>query len=267
MSAHLDPHEVAGLVMLDESDPERARAEAHARECPSCEAALASAHATLAVMDEIGAPPPPAPEALLRAREAVHAELARPAGLPPRGVASITPWIGAVAALAVASFVVPLLALPWVHELPWLLSIAVLAATIVRTALALTRRTPRDAGIALAFAVGISALLAFLDGDGAGHGHGVNCALLELGAALLPAGGALALARLGRLDLSPGIAPLSMAAVAATGALAGQLALHALCADRELSHLLPFHLGAVIASALIGAILSKAIGAGVARSP
>ena len=244
---HLDPDEVAGIAMVEDRDPERVRAEAHAAGCPACEALLASASSQLALLDQLAEPPAPSAEVLRRARDAVHAQL--PAQHGPPAVESIA----LVSLLALAGFVLPLLVLPHVAAIPWLLTLVALAAVIGRTAMALAKGTPRDAGMALFFALGIAAVMAVLDADGDSGGHGVNCALLELGTALLPAGAALALARTDRLDPTP----LSMAAVAASGALAGQLALHALCADRELTHLIPFHLGAVIASALIGGLAGK----------
>ena len=241
---HLDPDEVAGIAMLEDRDPERVRAEAHAAGCPACEALLASASLQLALLDQLAEPPAPSAEALRRARDAVHARLHRPPAVES---------IALVSLLALAGFVLPLLVLPHVAAIPWLLTVVALAAVIGRTAMALAKGTPRDAGMALFFALGIAAVMAVLDADGDSGGHGVNCALLELGTALLPAGTALALAHTGRLDPTP----LSMAAVAASGALAGQLALHALCADRELTHLIPFHLGAVIVAALIGGLAGK----------
>nr|MDQ3037290.1 hypothetical protein [Myxococcota bacterium] len=50
---------------------------------------------------------------------------------------------------------------------------------------------------------------------------------------------------------------LGFAAVAASGALAGQLALRATCPDHDLDHLAAFHVGGVVAAALIGAILTR----------
>lgn len=80
-----------------------------------------------------------------------------------------------------------------------------------------------------------------------------HCAPGEMAFGLLPF--ALALMVYRRRGGQVGAA--SMAGWAAAGALVGQIAMLRLCHGRDLSHLLSFHAGGVLASAVAGALVSR----------
>lgn len=73
---HLAPDAVAGLAMGLVEGPEGEAAQAHARECAACAAALAEGERRLAVLDDLAEPPAPSKQVLHRARAAVLAQMA-----------------------------------------------------------------------------------------------------------------------------------------------------------------------------------------------
>lgn len=279
MSAHLERDAIAGIAMLAADDPERAAADAHAERCEACRAALGEASARLAALDAIAAPPP-SDEALARARDAVLARMreegaavpeaaevrrAAPRERPDRADADPEPEVArprprasiataaAIAAAAIVPFALFTLLLEPLRAVQWEVGLGLAALIAARTALALVRGGARSELFALGLGVGAAALLVGVDAHGGGEGQGVDCVLVELGAAALPLGLALVAAWRGALR----VGPLGMAAVATAGALAGELALRATCPDRDLEHLALFHAGGVVIAALLGAAASQ----------
>ncbi|UJR78649.1 hypothetical protein [Sandaracinus amylolyticus] len=245
MSEHLQRDLVAGLVMLDAQDPERVAAERHARECPACAALLEDARALASSLDALAPPPRPSPLALSRAKAAVLARLERAHLSWPRALT--------LPAAAMATFVALAVLMPPVRDVAWTVAIGVIGVVAGRGAAALVRNTSRDAAFALALGLGTSIVLGVVDVDGSGEHHGAACAVLELIAAVVPLVAIALVAWRARVALGP----LAMATVAVSGALAGQLALRAVCPGRQLDHLLGAHVGGVIAAALIGAAITR----------
>jgi hypothetical protein len=87
---------------------------------------------------------------------------------------------------------------------------------------------------------------------------GARCAAEELLAAAIPAGAALLLARGWRPRLAPALA----AAGGAAGALAWQLVLHGDCAQSGAAPHLAFHVGGVLAAALLALAGGRRVAAG-----
>ncbi|AKF08784.1 hypothetical protein [Sandaracinus amylolyticus] len=245
MSEHLQRDLVAGLVMLDARDPERLAAERHARECPSCATLLDDARALATSLDALAPPPGPSPLALSRAKAAILAQLERAHLSWPRALT--------LPAAAMATFVLLAVLMPRVRDVAWTLALGVIVVVAGRGAAALVRNTTRDAAFALALGVGTSVVLGLADVDGSGEHHGPACAVLELIAAVVPLAAIALVAWRARVAITP----LGMATVAASGALAGQLVLRAVCPGRQLDHLLGVHVGGVIAAALIGAAIAR----------
>jgi hypothetical protein len=127
------------------------------------------------------------------------------------------------------------------------LSVAALVAVV---AMFLVSRVSR-ARFVLAVTMCVSAALVLVtsSGDGLLPLLGMKCVVVECVAACVPLGATLFLARRGR---ALG-APLTLASVAATGALAGQAALHLTCpAHHQLPHLVVFHFVGIALAAGIG---------------
>src|SRR5213075_415824 len=157
----------------------------------------------------------PSEQALQRARDAVLAEMGRPA--PALSGA----WLKAAA--AIAAFWVPFLFSRHREPEAWTAALAVLA---LATALAATAGALK-AGALVALAA--SAGFAFAAGGVPGFPSalatqlGVDCFIVEMVSAAMPLGAAAWLARRGNLQ------PGALAQAAAAGALAGQALLHVTC--------------------------------------
>lgn len=260
MSEHLSPEDLGGLVMLEPTDPERERAEAHIRECAACRESWVDASRTLAMLDALDEPEPPSHAALARARAAVLRELeAESAGSqkpaeaqkatetqkPAASDEAARGSAGAALAIplaAVVAFVV-LLVIGAAGQVYWRLALLGLLVSGGRSAWALYRNTVREAWVSIGFTVALSALIAsrFVRLDEA-LAIGPGCTLQELAASALPLGMAVYLAQSRRIQVTP----WSLGAAAACGALAGQLALLSLCPHRDPGHLFLLHVGGVL---------------------
>jgi hypothetical protein len=250
----------AGLASLPEDDEDRQEAYAHARSCRECARALAEGERTLALLDELPAPPAPAPELLRRVAAEIHLELqaarAIPAGPAPRVVRPTRAWprrpVALAAALVVVLAFVALLVRYYHRPIAvsiWLEALVVVGLAAAGAALAtLSRSAWVPAGI-----LGVSILFALVRGGQGGIGA-EDCTVLELiasGMAFVPLGILVALRRV-RGGAS------TLAGMSAAGALAGQAALDVLCIGRGwLSHLLVFHTGGVLVALLAGATLAQ----------
>jgi hypothetical protein len=80
-----------------------------------------------------------------------------------------------------------------------------------------------------------------------------HCAPAEMLCGLLP----FAIAFMAHRRRGGEVSALSLGGWAAVGALLGQVAMLRLCLGRDLDHLLTFHVGGVLCSALAGALLSR----------
>ncbi|MCA1827400.1 MAG: hypothetical protein ABR567_16720 [Myxococcales bacterium] len=232
------------VAALPDDDPDRAELLEHARGCAECTAALREGEKLQKLLGEVRLPAP-SPAALQRARDAVLAEM-EPAA---KGW-----WLRAAA--AVAAFLVPLLFARHRDPEAWTAALAVLAlATLLAAtagALKAGALVTLAASAGFAFAAGgvpgfPSALAARL---------GAECFTVEMISAAMPLAAAAWLARRG--NLRPG----ALAQAAAAGALAGQAMLHIGCSAHALpAHLWVFHVGGVLAAAVIGWLIEGRLSA------
>src|SRR5262249_10728867 len=90
----------AYLAALPAADSQRKLAFEHARNCPSCAAALAEGERVIAMIDALPPPPPPTEAALRRASEPILRELGPPRGLLGRLESARAPLISAISIAA-----------------------------------------------------------------------------------------------------------------------------------------------------------------------
>lgn len=223
------------VAALPDDDPDRIEFLAHALTCADCLAAMREGEKLQKLLGEVHLPAP-SEAALQRARDAVLAGM-RPAA---KGW-----WL--MAAAAVAAFVVPLLFSRHRDPEGWTAAFVVLALAAVLAATAGALK----AGALVTLAA--SAGFAFAAGGVPGFpgslalGAGFECFTIEMFSAATPLAAAAWLARRG--NFRPG----ALAQAAAAGALAGQAMLHIACSAHDLpAHLWVFHVGGVLAAALIG---------------
>jgi hypothetical protein len=255
--------QAAGLASLPTEDPERRAAQAHARSCADCSAALAEGAALLSLIDEALPLEAPRTETLARARQEILGDLSasreadvagetrrirRPAS--PLGIAAVTAVLAASWLLAMARHLGqgPLT----VGSAAWALAAALASAAALTWGGGLLATLPlMSIGLALV---------------GGGEGAlqvvtGLKCAALELALAVSPLILTVVLARRGVLDRPVA----TVAAAAGAGALVGQAALHAACqAVPGTAHTLVFHFLPVPLAMLLGAWAGRGL---VARNP
>lgn len=244
-SEHLDDDQLGGLSMLPQGDPERLAAEAHAKDCPQCGPAWRAAATGLSSLDVLKVEPPP--PRLSAVKERVTAKL----DADGRAVAReglVLAFAGVVVALAFYAF-----PLACTGVLPYLeAAFAGLCALWVAAAATNRHRARLALGGA---AIGSAVLLALdVDDGGAAVDHGVMCAAIVGVSAVVPAVVAAWLS-VTTIEGSPG---WRTAARTAAAALLAQGALVLLCDNHGLTHLLPFHVGAVALSTAVGAVLPRA---------
>lgn len=237
--------DAAGLAALPGGDVERREAWAHARGCPGCARALEEAERLQAVLGV--APPPLGDGGPARAPGAIVSELQREARR--RMLAS------GVAVAAAFALCVALARHRSPSRLDWALALALAASA---GALGMASRRWAAAVVAVA---PIAALGAAMGAGAAGALRGplgVECIATELACAAFVVLGAWLALRRGTSSLAPG----SVAAGAASGAVAGAAALQLICpAHASLPHLLAFHVGGVLlAAAAAGAVWGLAGG-------
>ena len=229
----------AGLALLGPDDPEHRAALAHAAGCPACTRALARGARLVAALDTLPAPAPPTPEVLARVRRAVEAPARRPA-------------VVATVALGVAAGFLLIGGRHLAHGTHGALAAPLLTLAVALVA-AVAAVITRAAWPALVAAGAASVATAVATGDGFTFemGPGLACLAQEVVAGAIAAGG------LWLLDRRHGTrrSAATWAAVAASGALAGQAGLVIHCHVTATGHGLPFHsagvaLAAVLASAL-----------------
>lgn len=242
----------AGLAALAKNDPERLAAEAHARGCVACAAALHEGAAVVTLLGSARPPALPSPQALQRASSQILAELAAGRGaVTGKARGQVRFSLGLLAA-GVSAWAIPLALsrkrLPFGPE--WALSGAVAALAAVAAALSFT-----SGGLVLGMVPLASALFALLDGAGGGlHAAvGVKCVIAELISSAIPLAAAVTLLRRG---VSGGAKEIAAAGCA--GALAGQALLHLTCpVSTATPHLFVFHTGGVLVAALLGGLLGR----------
>jgi hypothetical protein len=236
-----------GVAALPAGDPEREAFLSHARDCPGCMEAFREGEKLSAALSAVRVPPP-SPAALRRASEEILADL-RPPHWPLR------------AAAALAAFAIPVL---FAHHRDWEGLVAALLALALATALSATAGLFRaGAWVALAAAAGFAVAEGGVPGMPGHEGAlasrvGIDCIAIEL------LGGAIAASAV-LLRLGPRNG--SLAASAAAGALAAQAALHLTCSmSTHAPHLWVFHVGGVLAAALLGWTVQQRLYASSARS-
>lgn len=226
----------AGIASLPEGDPERESYLRHARGCDACLTALREGERLMRLLE---ASPLPAPSraALQRAAAPILSAL-RPAR--PR-------WVWVAAAAAVPGFLLPLaLAGHLDGEGRTAAVVALLAAGLLAASAGALRAGAMVVLTAsAAFALAAGGIPGWPFGR-ALQGGELSCTFFELAAAALPLA---ATAFVFRGNQRPG----ALAQAAAAGALAGQAALHLACAgSHNVTHLWVFHVGGVLAAALVG---------------
>jgi hypothetical protein len=232
--------DAAALALVGDAD-----AAAHAAGCPDCARALAAA-APFAAAVGAAATAPPAEAALVRAQDAVRAALARDRVLITRTVAGA---VAAAAGVLVSGVVLGMAQLHGGGRL-WAQAAVGLAFAVAAGASVL-RLGARVVGLALL----VSVLFAVLAGSGTSLAADVapSCVVAELVAAAVALAPTLWIAARRAWPSGAGF----LAAVAATGALAGQATLNLLCPVRAaLPHLVVFHTGGVVLAAALGAALA-----------
>jgi hypothetical protein len=226
----------AGMAALPEGDPEREAFLAHARSCPGCLEAFREGERLMTAL-ATAEQPGPSSRALRRASAPILAELT-----PPR-------W-GLRALAAVLAFAVPLLFSRHRDLEGWAAAAVVLALATLLSAGAGALRVGAwvAIGASAGFAIAAGGIPGVPDtGGGLATRIGVDCLALEL------LGGALAAAL---VVWKAGVSTAAIAPTAAAGALAAQAALHIVCAAHgRAPHLWVFHVGGVVAAALIGFIV------------
>jgi hypothetical protein len=261
----------AGLASLPDGDVERGAAYAHAQQCHRCAAALSEGEDVLALLDELPPPPPPSPELLRRVAAQISADLTRVARIVPTAPASAPApastraWgrarsLGVPALLVLLGFVVLALRLHR-HLSPeiWAQSLALVTVAAIGGALAATLRSGWvPFGLV---ALSIFSGLVWNQTNGVGTDECTERQLYAAVIALVP--GALLVAT-GRLR-GGGV---TLASIAAAGALAGHAGLDLLCRGRAMfPHVIIFHSGFVLFAAVFGWLLGQLPGLrGAARS-
>jgi hypothetical protein len=244
MSEHFAARAVE-IALLERTSTERAAAEAHITTCPSCARALADAVELTALLGELPPHPPAAPHLAVR----VKAAIARDDAVSRAG------WKAATLAVPVVWGVFVAIAKHRLSEpRAWLESAVALGVALLSALLARGGKSRA----ATAGAVASSALLVLVAAAGGAlfARLGVKCLAIELLCAALPFG-CLAYAYVWRRASA---APLELAALAASGALAGHAALHLSCtAQTDTPHLLVFHFGAVLVAAALAALAARPI--------
>ena len=245
---HIEAHDVAGLAMLPPSDPERARADAHAAQCPRCAAALGDAGATLGALDDLERVEDATLEAarLATVKQGLFAALRDDAKrIVQEG------WVvllGALVAVGLAFVVFPIRNHDVLDHLEGVIAVAVALFAIVFASSA--PRAKMAVGLVLACSLSLIAIEVDGDPEPAAH-HGAFCSAVLGASAILPAcvAGWLAV----RI-LEQG-AGWRIAARAGAAGLAGQGALALLCTNHGALHLLPFHFVGLLAAMLVSAAI------------
>jgi hypothetical protein len=258
VTSHPSKEEIAGTAMLEAGDPDRARVEAHAASCEACGKEWRRATKLASLMGTLATPPPANEKALARTRARVHALLATD-DRSPRDVASpISPL--ALAAAVVVSVVAAFSVMgPSSSISRALLSLTTIGVAALLPGFAL--RSPSRAKIATAFTLALSFVLAFVDYSVLTmiDGHTVGCLQIEMVIGALPLVAMVAMSR--RADPMHGA--WQSAAAGAAGALAGQGVLLTTCAsDESVMHVLAYHVTGVLAAALLGGGLGRAVARG-----
>jgi hypothetical protein len=231
------------LVALAEQDPERRRAEEHARGCEACLLALAEGRQLLKLLKDAMPLPAPTPEMLAQVAARISKECA--AARRNRRVLAFAVACGAVAAWLVHLVIGDELRLELVRII---VSLTVLAGAVAALFLVLGRGRA-----AVLWLIGLSGLFAVAASRV--HGFepkvGTQCTTFVLTEAAIPWLVAIIVAHVRGIPLKR----WDTMAAAAGGALASHAAQHLNCPMSHAdAHLLVFHFGAVILAAGLGAI-------------
>ena len=230
----------AGMATVADNAPERQAFLRRAERNPVCMQRLHQGERLMRLLDAVPTPPRPSTEVMQRVRAQIAAELHH----------EMRPWWAAGAA-ALATAVAWLSAL-WAtnHMLDGraLISSVVIVGALSVVAVVMSRYSVIT--LTVAFLASLSAPL-FLPSVASSQIAAtlVGCTLVEFVTAAAPlAIVSFSIVRGHRIVSSP----LSFAGVAAIGALAGQLALHAACPNVNPAHIYPWHVGGVFFAAALG---------------
>lgn len=249
---HVRPEDAAGLVMLEEGDAERARAEAHARACPSCAAELLSARQALASLSALEDGLEASPARL----GAVHAALTRAlpaAGAPDRDDARRLRWASVAASAACAVLAVAVFRGVSDGVIAWVAAAISLALGVGAILSVRDESTGRSAALVAGAGALVLAMLSIEPGEGVEWEHAAYCGGTQLLGALAPAAVALFMPGARRLG---GWAVLGRGA---GGALVALAALLLVCPAHSATHVLGFHVASVGVAALVAAAFSEAV--------
>lgn len=225
----------AGLASLAVDDPERIEALAHVKICERCAHAWTEAQGVMSLLDALPAPEHPSPASLQRVSQALLLELDTAAQRFSVAVPASVALVGVLATLLAK------------HHSPdpeaWMWAAVVAIGAVVCGVFAQRAALAAGAG---GFALSAFTLLAAGRAEGELSAAGLDCLGVELLSAAVPS---LVLAYVADRRGTRATAS-SYAAVALSGGLAAQGALHLTCAAHEvLSHLLVFHLGGLALAA------------------
>ncbi|MFO0683457.1 MAG: hypothetical protein U0234_15475 [Sandaracinus sp.] len=247
-STHPEKGALAVAAALDASDPERVAIEQHVALCPDCAREWEKSARLAELLGGLAAPPAPDERKLARTRARVHAQLA----VEPRVVPAArtrAPVLASAAGLLISSCVALGLLGPSISASRTVLALATLGVAALLPGLAL-RSNRHAVGATLgAFVLSLGVGMADYHEVALVPGHAVGCLVFELLVGALPL-----LVMLGFSRSRPEVGAVQMAAVGASGALAGQAVLLTQCAaDESVLHVLFFHVAGVLLAGLYGA--------------
>lgn len=244
--AHLEEELLAGLAAM--SPDERRALAPHLDECERCRSRVDDVEDVLGGLD-LWQVPPPSDDALRNAREMVLASMATESESPARRPTKAAPsWRFALATFGAGVLLAAIAKQRSGHVHDWVEAGAALALAVGLAYFANASRRFGAIALAVAASFGLALLGAAL--PGLSPAVGVKCFLFELATATVP--GVIAW-RAGRRGEST-----TVALAAAAGALAGMAALHVACpVHEERAHLFVFHVGGILAAALLGAVVDR----------
>lgn len=247
MSEHLAPADVAGLVMLDSSDPERVAAEAHARACPGCAGELDAATRTLGSLAALEQGLETSPERLRTIRASIPMRANGTQGLDWR-----TASASVIAAVAVAAAVIAIFRGVSESTLAWLAAGTALIVGVGAIVWVRDEGSGRTATIVATAGSLALAMLSIEPGGAIEWGHAALCAGTQLVGALAPAVVAL--------KIPSGTPPRgwTLAGRGAGGALVAIAAVSLVCPAHSVSHVIVFHVLSVGAAAAVATLVAGA---------
>jgi hypothetical protein len=247
---HENAADIAGIALLDPSDPQRARFEAHAASCETCGREWRRAARLASLLGTLATPPPPSEKALARTQARVRALLASEPKAEPASSRSVGMLVGAAVLVSVAIGFA--MSGPPLSAMRAIVALATVGVAALLPGMAL--RSEREAIAGTVGALALSVALAWLDYSEWPmiEGHTIGCMQIELAIGALPLFAMVGFAR----GTGARLGSLASACAGACGALAGQGVLLTSCAaDESVLHVLVFHVAGVVIATVAGALL------------